>query len=360
MLVKKIDRFLLRKFFFNLLAALTVFVAIFLIVDIVEHIDNFIDNGLKLKGVFLYYLFTMPWFIHIALPMSSLLAVVFLFGMMNRRAELTALKSSGISLYRIAAPFLIAGLLLSFGAFHFEDKVVVPANRELNAFKKEFLNKRKRPSPTIKRNLYLQADSNAVLYIASYSTIREKGEGVSLHVLDEGIIAERLDAENMIMRDGKWLLTQIEHRQFTEDGEIYSQVDTMVFDWQLSKEDLMRDQISPNEMNYQQLKEFIFQTQNHGLITTRWQVKLHFKTAMNFTAFIVILFGISLSAKQKRGGGMAGGVGISLLIILIYTASLKFGETMGYNGLIEPFWSVWIPNIVFLFSGIILMIQAPK
>ncbi|HDR04665.1 MAG TPA: YjgP/YjgQ family permease [Candidatus Marinimicrobia bacterium] len=359
-MIKQVDCFLLKKFFFNIFAALIVFVAIFLIVDIVEHIDNFIDNGLNLTGVLLYYLYTMPWFIHIALPMSSLLAVVFLFGMMNRRAELTALKSSGISLYRIAMPFLICGLLISFGAFQFEDKVVVPANRELNAFKIEFLNKRKRPSPTIKRNLYLQADSNAVLYISVYSTNTEKGEGVSLHILTDGIITERLDAEVLFRENDEWKLSGIEHRKFSDTGEIYSQLDTMAFNWQLSKEDLARDQISPNEMNYRQLKEFIVQTERHGLITTRWQVKLHFKTAMNFTVFIVILFGISLSARQKRGGGLASGVGISLLVILIYTASLKFGETMGYNGIMEPFCSVWIPNAVFLFSGIILMIQAPK
>lgn len=358
---KRLDNYLLKRYFFYYFSAVLVFITIFFVVDIVEHIDNFIDNGMGFIQIVFYYLYTFPFFIHISLPMSALLAVVFQFGMLNKRSELVAMKSSGISLYRIATPFLVVGIFVSFVAFTFEDKVVVPANQELTILKQEYMNNRKRPSPVVKRDIYLQLRGGNVLALNRFDTRSNVGHGISLQMMENGVLNIRMDGESLhYLGDGSWRMKHIEQRDFRSGHEIYSLLDSVDFQWDILPEDISQDNISPSNMDFRQLGHFIAKLQANGLGTTRWEVKRHFKTAMNFTSFIVILFGIPLVSKQKRGGGMASGVGMSLMIIFIYTGVLKFGETLGYSGVLKPFASVWIPNLIFFITGSIMLLRAQK
>ena len=103
---------MIRQFLSIFIMAIVGFVTVFVIVDLIENIDKFIDNNVPLKIVLLFYFYTLPWFFSIGLPMATLIATVFSVGLMAKRNEWTAMKSSGISLYRIAVPLISIGLLL--------------------------------------------------------------------------------------------------------------------------------------------------------------------------------------------------------------------------------------------------------
>ena len=109
----KLDRYLLKQFFAILGLSILGFVSIFLIVDLIENLDRFIDNGVPGKVIINYYIYSIPWFISVALPMSMLISTVFGVGMLVKRNEWTAMKSSGISLYRLSTPLLLMGMMLS-------------------------------------------------------------------------------------------------------------------------------------------------------------------------------------------------------------------------------------------------------
>ncbi len=358
--MKKLDRFLLARFFSLYLFIVLVFVVIFFIVDLVEHIDSFIDNGLSLKSVAIYYFYTFPFFIHIAIPMSALLAVVFHFGLMNKRYELTAMKSAGMSLYRIVVPFLLTGLAVSVFSFVFEDQVVVPANQILTEFRKENLQPTHVRRADIISNIDISIPDGNILHIDEYNTETQRGKGVGIQFLEKGRLVGRYDARSIFWRHDHWVVKQVEKRFFPEQHEEFSTLDSLSFAWKLQPEDLEKRKVSPDNMSFMQLLHFIKKLGASGLETTKWKVNLFFKTAMNFTTFIVILFGIPLVSYQSRGGNFASGVGISLFIIFIYTTILKFGETLGYAGQLSPFMSVWAPNFLFLFFGIILLLKAQK
>ena len=80
---------------------------------------------------------------------------------------------------------------------------------------------------------------------------------------------------------------------------------------------------------------------------------MHFKTAFACSSFLMILFGLSLSVQKPRTN-IGIGIGLSIFTIFIYYATLKFGQSMGYKGIINPFLSVWGANIIFLTIGIFL------
>jgi lipopolysaccharide export system permease protein len=96
---------------------LTGFVCVILVVDLIENLDRFIDNAIPAKITLKYYIYAIPWFLNIGLPMSMLISTVFSIGLLAKRNELTAMKATGISLYRIALPITVIGLIVSFISF---------------------------------------------------------------------------------------------------------------------------------------------------------------------------------------------------------------------------------------------------
>ena len=137
--MKRLDIYLIQQFITILLISILGFTSVFLVVDLIENLDRFIDNSVPWNIVFKYYLFTMPWFVNIALPMAMLIATVFSVGLLVKRNEWTAMKSSGISLYRISIPLIIIGIIISYVSFEFENKIVSNGNEIRSQIEQEFI-----------------------------------------------------------------------------------------------------------------------------------------------------------------------------------------------------------------------------
>ncbi len=142
--MKRLDLYLIRQFLTILGISILGFTCIFLIVDLIENLDRFIDNTVPWNIVSKYYVYTVPWFFNIALPMSMLIATVFSVGLLVKRNEWTAMKSSGISLYRIAIPLIIIGVIISYASFEFENRVVSSGNQVRSSIEQEYIKKKSR------------------------------------------------------------------------------------------------------------------------------------------------------------------------------------------------------------------------
>ncbi len=360
-MIRLLDRYLLTRFLLFFIAALAVFLSVFFVVDLVENVDNFIDNNMSLHAITLYYINIFPFFIHMAIPMSALLAVVFNLGKLNKLNELSALKASGISLYRIALPFLLLGLLLSYLSFQFEDSVVVPSNQRLYEIKRDYMSKRRKTDRRLRNNIFLQLGQNRVLNIRSYDTSVDIGQQATLQSVRDGKLIERIDGKKIIWDGEKWLLADVEKRTF-KDGEVvdFECRDTLVTALSVTPLGVSQKNLDPENMTWKQLRSFIRKIRALGLNDTKWLVNLNFKAAMNFTTFILMLFGIPLVSYQTRSRGLGPGIGISLFVIFFYVTVLKLSQTVGYSGRVSPFWSVWLPNVIFMVLGTILLIKARK
>ena len=89
------------------------FICVILIVDLMDNLDRFIDNAIPFNITMKYYLYAIPWFVNIGLPMSMLIATVFSIGLLAKKNELKAMKATGISVYRIAIPIFTNRVFLS-------------------------------------------------------------------------------------------------------------------------------------------------------------------------------------------------------------------------------------------------------
>jgi len=362
--MKLLDRYLLRRFVTILLFAMIAFLTIFLIVDLVENIDKFIDAGLTRSQVLTYYLLNIPFFLSIGLPMSMLIAAVFSMGILSRDNEITAMKSSGVSLYRIVAPLLIFATLVSVGSFFFDDQVTVHTNRQLENYKERYIQGRPPQQKLQRQDLFIQDTPRRNLIIDYFNGKNLVGRRATIQYLSAGRMERRIDGNRIFWEDSldSWMMVDYVIREFpdTSTREIVSaSPGTLQVSLSVSPDELMKEAIDPAQMDYAELRDFIARLESLGISPRKWRVNLHYKVAFAFTNFVVVLFGLPLTVLQKRGG-LAAGAGISIFVIFAYYALIKVGQVMGFKGVLPPLLSVWIGNIVFIAGGVILLMRTPK
>src|ERR1019366_4511719 len=104
------------------------FIIIYVAVDLMEKLDKFLDRGVPLKIVVEYYINFTPQIIALILPVCLLLGSLFTTGKMSMSSEIVAMRSAGISLYRLMAPFVVSSALVCAGAVYFNGWILPRAN----------------------------------------------------------------------------------------------------------------------------------------------------------------------------------------------------------------------------------------
>ena len=359
---KLMDRYILRQYLSKFTFAIVTFVIIFIIVDIVDHLDKFIDSDIPRFEIIQYYYYTLPWFVSIGIPMALLLSTVFSMGLMQRNHEITAIKASGISVRRIGISLLMVGVIFSIFSFYLENELVAPYLYKRSQLEGKYFNTSHSNWKTKKQNINRQINQNTILNIQRYSFKNDAAYHVSIQNFKNGDIRYRLDAPLMIWDQvsEKWNLPQHRIRQWDDNSGKYefnySNSDTLL-QLDFTPVDLTTESVKPSEMNYQELAVFVEKLKYNGIHDPRWEVNLHFKTAFACSSFLMILFGISLSIRRPRSS-MTVGLGMSIVVIFLYYAILKFGQSLGYKSDISPFLSVWMGNIIFMAIGLVMLFRA--
>ena len=359
-MLKLLDQYILSSFLSILLGAIVAFVIIFLVVDVVENLDKFIDTKMPRQAVVAYYLYTLPWFVSIALPMATLLATFFSMGLLNKRNEITAMKASGFSVRRIGASLLITGLLISSASFFFDDLVVSGGMRRKADVQSQYLEREYRRKHKIKKkDIFLQQSPTEHIAIDYFDYRNQQARGVYIQRYEQGRLAQRMDLHYLTWDEEAlcWRGADYQVRTFGSATDTVM-VTALGADTLLSLEikpvDLMKMSVTPEEMRFGELRDFVAQLIRNGIDPTRWEVNMHFKVSFSMTSLIMVLFGLPLSMGRPQSS-LAFGAGMSVFVIFGYYAAIKLGQSLGIKGVLDPFPSVWLPNVLFLTLGFFLL-----
>ena len=344
-----LSRYVEKQFLAYLALCFAGFLAVFVVVDLAGRLSGFIDRGASGGTILSYYTLSIPYMGILILPMAMLLASLFCFGSLARFGELSAMKSAGISLNRIAAPVLAAALMVCAASFFLTDRVMPGANRKRAAVVR---GKRQTAIAPMVSQVVLQDVHGQILSVGTYSRIEERGTRVTLDKYDGMRLVEKLRAEEMEWQNGVWTFRRGEVRRFSIDGEeLVTRFGAMpARSITLRPEDLGREVRLADEMSFSELTALIVRKQRMGDDPVRVQVARYMRLSFPFTGFVMVLFGISLSSRTQRAGKPLL-VGICLLISFVYYGCIQAGRVMGWNGILPPLWSAWAANILFLFLG---------
>ncbi|MGB2867715.1 MAG: LPS export ABC transporter permease LptG [Bacteroidota bacterium] len=356
-----LDRYISRQFIISAVFGLLAFLLIFLVIDMMEKLDDFIDAHAPLQTVVVYYMAFSPEIIKLMTPVALLLAALFVTGRLSTQNELAAMKSSGVSLYRILMPFLVIALLVSAGSFYLNGWVVPNANQKKYYIEKTLL--RQSSDPSNRFNIFFQEGPTRIVSISYYDTESKMANRVSIQdFADTNFTAllRRFDAPQMQWQETGWVLLHGTERTFTGDAqqmELFAR--HPVGKLTLAPADIKKKQRRPDEMDYEDLQEFIANQQRAGQDVSRWLVDFHAKLAFPFASVIMVLFGVPFAASRPRTGA-ALGFGICVAVTFIYLGFMKASQVFGYNGDLDPLLTAWLANIIFLIAAVGNLMRVQK
>jgi len=358
--VRILDRYLVREFLTAFSLALLFFVAVFVVVDVFEKIDTFIDYKAPLFSVVEFYLFGIPYIVVLVLPVAMLLGCLLAFGQMARRNELVAMGTSGIDFLRTAAPvlvlaFVFCGFSLAMG------ELVVPASNRAKENVMRVTIKKMPVSPTTRRaNVNYLGSGGRIFLIKLYDTVERSMKEVVIQEFGSNTLLRRIDAAKAVWDGTQWVFHDGFIRSFRDGVEHASQFSTLTIpDLSERPEDFAKQEAEPDEMNFVQLLRYVKRVRESGGRIQKYLVELHMKLAFPLTNVIVTLVGVSLSTRVRRGT-LALGVGLSLLISFTYYGFLKTGQALGHSGVLPPVVAAWMGNLFFGGLGVYLLSRARR
>lgn len=126
--MKTLHRYVLREHLGPLIFSLTLLISIFMMNQIVIHFDKIVGKGLHWSVILEFFGLCIPFILATSMPMAVLVSTLWAFGRLSSDNEIVAMKASGVSLFSILRPLLIAALILTALMTWFDNNILPESN----------------------------------------------------------------------------------------------------------------------------------------------------------------------------------------------------------------------------------------
>jgi len=358
-----LDVYLLRNFIYYFLLLTTGFILLFEVFTFFELLDDIAQHRTGLVEVTLYFVYLACYLFYQLAPLAALVSVLVTLGVMTKNNELVAFKASGLSLYRIALPLLLAGIFLAASLLVLDDTYLPFANQRQDALRNQI---KGRPAQTYYQpgRQWIFGESAKIYNYELFDPDHELFGGLNVFELDPATfeIRRRIYAAraHWDSHQGLWILESgwirdFNHGQLTRYTPFLANALNEISE---PPSYFNREVRQSYQMTWWQLQRYIGDLQQAGFDVARLSVQLQKKLSFPLVAPIIILLAIPFSILVgTRGavGGLALGVGIAI----IYWAAAALTEAMGAVGQLPPLLAAWAPDTVFGFLGLYFFLKMP-
>lgn len=352
-MIRILDRLVARSFMRVFLAFIAGAPILFILGDVTENLDRYLDRGLTWGAVAKAYVFTLPQFIQWSFPIAGLVAAVFTIQTMTQHREIVAAKAGGVSFHRLILPILVLGVLLTGVALGLEE-VVPRANRTAGEILQQIDTRR-----DFRSNFVFQGDRDRNFAVRSLNVSGGMMSGIVMETVNPGsnrpsdhLMAELAQYEAEV----GWTFRNGYYRLFPEGGEeiAFQFGSAQIRGFEERPEDFLEEPRKPEEMTYREMGRLAGIMVRSGGSPTVLLVDRQKKMAIPVATLVIVLFGAPLATSSKRGG-TAYGIGVALLSTILYLLFFRITEAVGDTGGLSPFLAAWLPNFLFLGAGLLFM-----
>jgi len=358
-----LDIYAVRSFAFYFLVTLAGFLLLFEVFTFFELLNDIARHQIGFAVVAKYFLYLAPLLLYQLTPLAALIATLATLAVMNKYNEVTAFKASGISLYRVSVPLLVAGLLLAGSLFAMDASFLPYANQKQDALRNQI---KGRPAQTYfqPRLRWIFGRGSKIYNYELYDADQQLFAGLNVFELDpktfeldRRVFASRAHWEPILH---SWVLEEGWVRDFDNQRVVSYRPFTVSTFPEIDEPPsyFRREVLQSYQMNWQQLGQYIAQLRHAGFDVARLSVEWHRKFAFPLLAAIIILIGIPfpfMVGTRGAVGGLAAGVGIGIA----YWATSALFAAMGGVGQLPPAVAGWAPDAIFVFAGLYLFLKMP-
>jgi LPS export ABC transporter permease LptF/LPS export ABC transporter permease LptG len=358
-----LDDYVLRDFFVNLALVLSAFIMLLLVFTLFELLGDILRNQVSPVVVGEYLWNVTPYFLYTTSHYGILLAVLITLGWMQRSNEITAMKATGISIYRIIVPLLIAATLVAGGLFFFDQFYLPRANKRQDALRNRI--KGKPPQTYLNPDRrWIFGQHSTIYYYQVFDPERAQFGSLSIFQFDSAtfqltsrIYAARAHWDDSLQR---WVCTQGWERAFHGSAiEKYHTFDVSTFATISEPPSYFQKEVrQSSEMSYEELRRYIHDLQQSGFDVVRLRVQLQKKFAFPIIALVMAVLAVPFALSGGKRGAVAG-VATAVGIALVYSVTSEMFEAMGNISQLPPAMAAWSPDLIFALLGGYLILKVP-
>jgi len=359
-----LDVYLLEQFFYYFFVLLIGFVLIFDAFTLFDLLADIARNHISTTKVLSYFRYLVPLMVYQLAPLATLVATLVTLAMLAKNNEVIALKASGISLYRIVMPLLLAGCLVSAGMFVLDDTFLPYANQRQDALRNEI---KGRPAQTYiePARQWIFGENSKVYNYELFDLDRRFFGGLNVFELDPATfrIRRRVYAARAVWEpaESAWVLTGGWVRDFDNDGHItrYQPFTATSLPELTEPPSYFRREVRQYyQMNWRQLGEYIAGLRQAGFDTARLSVQWHRKFAFPLIAAVIVFLSAPFAFLVGTRGAI-GGLALAVGVGIAYWSAAALFEAMGSVGQLPPVMAGWAPDAIFGFLAIYFIFRMP-
>ena len=369
-----LDDYVLRNFISNLLLIVASFLVLTIVFTFFELISDILHNKIHMLTVGEYLFNQVPSLLYLVTPLSVLLGVLVTFGLMQKSNEITAMKATGISIYRTITPILVISVFLAGGLFLLDQWYVPYANKRVETLKNQI---KGRPAQTYSRPdrkwIFGQNEKKhngqqpprKIYYYEFYEPDRNVFGNISSFELDPHTfqISKRMYAARAHWSDNlqKWVFENGWERSFDGDNVTqYQPFEVQTFAELNEPPNYFKKEVRQSqEMSYEELRAYIRDLEQAGFDVVRLRVALQKKLAFPLITLVMAILAVPFALSMGRKGALSG-VATALIIALVYWVTSNLFEAMGNVSQLPPIIAAWAPDIIFGLTGGYMILKTPS
>ena len=349
--MKKFDYYIIKQFLFTFGLSISLILAIAVIFDFSEKIDNFIDNQAPTDLIIKNYY--ANFIIHYGVVFSGLItfvSVIFFTSRLSDNNEIIALYNSKISPYRVLLPYAIGALCIFLPNIYFQNSFLPSKNEERLKFEKEYIRNK---DIYRARGLHKQIDKNTFVFIKNYDIKKKKGYLFNLQDYDNNQMTRQISSGSISWNDEyqTWQIKNYIEKEFQSEYAIKIQEGKeKLINLNINPEEIFQQNIPIKSMTFNELRQFISTAKQTGnKFLPIYQIEQNERFSYAFSIFIFTLLGFLISNKKNRGG-LGYKLTTGLAVCFFYIFLMKFTVTFTINSNVPAFITVWLPNILYLLA----------
>ncbi|MDD8014681.1 MAG: LptF/LptG family permease [Acidobacteriota bacterium] len=354
-----LDRYVIRKYLALIALVFMALVSVSVIVTFFERIDNVYEHD-KPLGLFLHYIwFRIPEFVYYILPVSTLTAALLTFGLLAKFNEVTAMKSCGISLYRLILPVLVMALGASVGSFYLQERLLPEANRRAEEIWNKINDIPPRSYSYLNRHWVLGRNKERIYHYDYFDPVPSAFSRISIFDIDteSWTLKSRYFAEKAYLGEAGIALQEGWRRDFAgERPVVFETKKSIVVPSEDKKTYFLKEWKEPSQMTLAELREYTAEIDEMGFESTNFKVDMNYKISFPFVCLIMTLLGVPFAFSMGKKGTLVG-IGLSIVIAMVYWGTIGVFKSLGYVGFLSPFLAAWAPNLIFGLVGIYLLFR---
>ena len=333
-----LTRYLFRQNMFFVVMSMLAGTAVYLLIDLFDHVDEFVSAGVSLKIIILYFVSKIPLIISQILPATFLLSTLVQLCLMAKNREYMAMQAGGISPLRLVLVIFSLGILWGSVQLVFSQAVGVQGDRYAIELWREHV-EGKADKSQIVRKLWFWNENRAI-YLDVVNLQTGQAQDASIYVLSEdgSAVKEVIRAPRVVMQDKRWRLYNA--TVYNTDGYIqavHREVDFPI-EQQLKVLTALSETAQLEGLSLWQLGDMIKRLKEGGSnlesLRTLWHSKLAYAAAVAVMALIAV-------ALMLWRDNVYIDAAVSLVVVFVFYSLFTVGITAGQKGLLSPAIATW-------------------